>query len=399
MRTRTDRLYEIDGLRLLAALCVVFFHYTFSSWVGGTTTVAFSAESGWSKYGYLGVDLFFLISGFVVLMSAWGRSPRAFMVSRISRLYPAYWVGIGLTVLVTVTLGAGLFKVTPPQVLMNLTMFQAVPDVANVDVVYWTLWAEMRFYLLILVLTWIGTTRNRVMIGLWAWFGLTVLAETGFLPHAADLLIQSEFSHYFIAGMALFLLYKFGIDRQIALLVPLCLGNAVFRAIGYADAVGRRYSVGYSHAVIVAVVVVIFLVMTLVALRVTRFAAKPWMVTAGALTYPLYLLHAHIGFILINRVGDAVDKHVLLYGTIALMCAAAYAAHRFVERPVAPLIKRWAAPRPDLGKRVWPARSARGSAVPAMRPAPASESLPGNATVPMAIQGAPAGWHRSTPAA
>ncbi|WP_431928270.1 acyltransferase family protein [Nonomuraea jabiensis] len=346
MRTRSDRLYEVDGLRLLAALCVVLFHYTFSGWAGGTSPVAFAAESSWSKYGYLGVDLFFLISGFVVLMSAWGRSPRSFLVSRAVRLYPAYWVGVAVTAVVTVTLGQGLFQVTLPQVLANLTMFQAVPDIANVDVVYWTLWAEMRFYFLILVLTWIGMTRGRVMAGLWGWLGLTFAVETGLLPGFADLVVQSEFAHYFIAGMALFMLYKFGLNLQIALLVPICLGNAVYRAIGYADAVGSRYAVSYSHTVITAVVVLVFLVMTLVALRATRPLARPWLVTAGALTYPLYLLHAHIGFIVFNRLGDVVDKYVLLVALVVVTCGAAYVVHRFVERPLAPALKRLLSARP-----------------------------------------------------
>ncbi|MFI9836561.1 acyltransferase family protein [Nonomuraea sp. NPDC051941] len=348
MRTSSDRLYEIDGLRLLAALCVVLFHYTFSGWAGGNSPVAFAAESSWSKYGYLGVDLFFLISGFVVLMSAWGRSPRSFVVSRAVRLYPAYWVGIAVTAVITVTLGQGLFQVTLPQVLANLTMFQAVPDIANVDVVYWTLWAEMRFYFLILALTWIGMTRGRVMAGLWGWLGLTFAVETGLLPGFADLVVQSEFSHYFIAGMALFMLYKFGLNLQIALLVPICLGNAVYRAIGYADAVGSRYAVSYSHTVITAVVVLVFLVMTLVALRATRLLARPWLVTAGALTYPLYLLHGHIGFIVFNRVGDAVNKYVLLVALVAVMCGAAYLVHRFVERPLAPAFKRLLSGRPAV---------------------------------------------------
>ncbi|MDP4502847.1 acyltransferase family protein [Nonomuraea turcica] len=346
MRTRSDRLYEIDGLRLLAALCVVVFHYTFSGWVGGASPVAFPEESSWSKYGYLGVDLFFLISGFVVLMSAWGRSPRAFLVSRAVRLYPAYWVGIAVTATVAVTLGQGMFQVTLPQVLANLTMFQAVPDIANVDVVYWTLWAEMRFYLLILVFAWIGMTRARVMAGLWIWLGLTFGVQLGLVPGVADLVVQSEFAHYFIAGMALFMLYKFGLNLQIALLVPICLGNAVYRAIGYADAVGDRYSVTYSTAIITTVVVVIFLVMTLVALRVTQRLGRPWLVPAGALTYPLYLLHAHIGFIVFARLGDAVDAHVLLCGLILVMLGAAYLVHRFVERPLAPALKRLLSRRP-----------------------------------------------------
>jgi peptidoglycan/LPS O-acetylase OafA/YrhL len=340
MRSRSDRLYEIDGLRLLAALCVVFFHYTFSGRAGGHSPVAFAAESVWSKYGYLGVDLFFLISGFVVLMSAWGRTPRSFVVSRVVRLYPAYWLGLAVTAVVTLALGQGLFQITLPQVLANLSMFQSVPDIANVDVVYWTLWVEMRFYLVILVFAWLGMTRGRIMAGLWGWLGLTFAVESGVLPGFTDLIVQSEFSHYFIAGMALFMLYRFGVNLQIALLVPVCLGNAVFRAIGYADSVGSRYSVEYSHLVVTAVIVLIFLVMTLVALRATRVLAKPWLVTAGALTYPLYLLHAHVGFIVFNRVGTAVNKYVLLFGLIVVMCGAAYLVHRFVERPLAPRIKR-----------------------------------------------------------
>lgn len=345
-RRRAARLYELDGLRLVAALCVVVFHYAFSGPVGEKSAVAFPELEGVASYGYLGVDLFFLISGFVVLMSAWGRTPRAFAVSRLARLYPAYWVGIAATTLVTVTLGAGMFDVSFSQVLVNLTMFQSVANVENVDVVYWTLWTEMRFYFLIGLLTLIGMTRTRVMILMWGWLGLTALVQVGLLPGIADLVVQSEFSHYFIAGMALFLLYEYGLDWQIALIVPLCLGNAAYRAIGYADSVGRRYGVEYDSVAVVAVVVGIFLIMTLIALRVLRRLARPWLATAGALTYPLYLLHAHIGFILINRIGDAVNRYVLLIGLIVVMLLAAYAVYRWVERPVGPLIRRLAGPRP-----------------------------------------------------
>ncbi|MFC5830082.1 acyltransferase family protein [Nonomuraea insulae] len=352
MRTRPERLYEIDGLRLLAALCVVLYHYVFSGWAGGKTSVTFVTESGWAKYGYLGVDLFFLISGFVVLMSAWGRSPRQFVVSRIVRLYPAYWVGIAITAVVTVALGQGLFQVSLTQVLANLTMFQSVPNIANVDVVYWTLWTEMRFYLIMLVFTWIGMTKGRIMVALWGWLALTFLVELGVLPGLADLVVQSEFSHYFIAGMALFMLYRFGLNWQIALLVPIALGNAVYRAIGYAEAVGERYSVTYSPVVITAVVVLIFLIMTFVALRVTHSLARPWLVTAGALTYPLYLLHAHIGFILFARLEGSINKYVLLVAMIVVMLGAAYLVYRFVERPLAPRLKRL------LSKRQPPAHAA-----------------------------------------
>lgn len=346
---KADRLYELDGLRLAAALCVVLFHYTFSGPVGGTTTITYPEISGLTQYGYLGVDLFFLISGFVVLMSAWGKSPRAFAASRLARLYPAYWLGVAVTALVTVTLGQGMFEVSPVQVLANLTMFQSVADVPNVDVVYWTLWAEMRFYFLILAFAWVGMTRGRVMAMLWGWLAMTGLVQAGVLPGVADLVVQSEFAHYFIAGMALFLVYRFGVTWQTLLLVPLCLANAVHRGIGYADAVGRRYGAEYDPWVIAIVITAAFLIMTLVAVRALRPLARPWLVTAGALTYPLYLLHGHIGFVVIERTGGAVDRWVLLAALVAVMCLAAHAVHRWVERPAAPLVRRLAGPRTPPG--------------------------------------------------
>lgn len=59
--------------------------------------------------------------------------------------------------------GAVLIPISVGQVLSNLTMFQAMADVPNIDVVYWTFWAETRFYILILALTWIGVIRSRVV--------------------------------------------------------------------------------------------------------------------------------------------------------------------------------------------------------------------------------------------
>ncbi len=43
------------------------------------------------RYNYLGVNLFLIISGFVILMSVQGKGVRGFIVSRATRLYPAYW--------------------------------------------------------------------------------------------------------------------------------------------------------------------------------------------------------------------------------------------------------------------------------------------------------------------
>src|SRR5690554_5644422 len=86
------RLRVLDLLRFGAALAVVLFHLVETSAWG--TRFAFPALSGVTMFGVYGVRLFFVISGFVILMSAWGHSPGRFVISRIARLYPAYWASV-----------------------------------------------------------------------------------------------------------------------------------------------------------------------------------------------------------------------------------------------------------------------------------------------------------------
>jgi peptidoglycan/LPS O-acetylase OafA/YrhL len=339
-----DRLYEIDLLRITAALAVVIYHYTFSGWAGHHTSISFPTLSQFTRYGYLGVDLFFTISGFVVLLSAWGRKPHQFVISRVIRLYPAYWVAVTLTTVIVITLSRGLFHVSPLQYVANLTMMNSLPNIANVDVVYWTLWAEIRFYLLVFVLCWIGITRSRVVTVLWLWLGATAIIELGVLPAGAadklDLLVQSQWSHYFIAGMALCLIYRAGWSWHLGGVLVLATANAIYRAIGFGRTVSDRYHQTLHPTVIVTVVTLIVAVMFLIAVRATRRIGRAWFAVAGALTYPLYLVHAYNGFVLFNRFGHHVNRWVLLIATVTLMGSVAYAIHRFVETPLAPRLKR-----------------------------------------------------------
>jgi peptidoglycan/LPS O-acetylase OafA/YrhL len=95
-KPRTSRLVEIDALRGVAALAVVLFHYTthFTKLFGASPppTISFSM-------GHYGVNLFFIISGFVIFMTLEKTlRPMDFVVSRFSRLFPTYWVAIVLRV-------------------------------------------------------------------------------------------------------------------------------------------------------------------------------------------------------------------------------------------------------------------------------------------------------------
>jgi peptidoglycan/LPS O-acetylase OafA/YrhL len=339
-----DRLYEIDLLRLTAALGVVIYHYTFSGYARHLTSIAYPGLSVVTRYGYLGVDMFFTISGFVVLLSAWGRRPHEFVISRIVRLYPAYWVAVTLTTVVAITLSHGLFRVTPLQYVANMTMLNAVAHIANIDVVYWTLYAEIRFYFLVFVLAWAGITRSRVIALLWSWLAATAIIEAHVLPAGIattlDILVQSQWSHYFIGGMALCLIYRTRFSWQLGAILVLAYANAAYQAINFGHLVANRYHQPLHSPVIAAVITVIFIVMTLIAFRVTRRLGRPWFAVAGALTYPLYLVHAYNGFVIINLIGRYLNRWVLLVVMVAGMCTVAYAIHRLIEARLAGRLKR-----------------------------------------------------------
>ncbi|GMA87194.1 hypothetical protein GCM10025868_24440 [Angustibacter aerolatus] len=98
-RVRPPRLAALDGLRFVAALAVVLYHFTGirSTHWGTTDPTPFGPLSAVTRYGFLGVPLFFFISGFVILMTAWGRDVPHFAASRVGRLFPAYWAGVLLT--------------------------------------------------------------------------------------------------------------------------------------------------------------------------------------------------------------------------------------------------------------------------------------------------------------
>jgi peptidoglycan/LPS O-acetylase OafA/YrhL len=337
-------LYEIDLLRIIAAVAVMVYHYGFADFAGRLTSERYAGLNVVVRYGYLGVDLFFLISGFVVLLGAFDRTPRQFVTSRITRLYPAYWVAVTCTALMLVLLGRGQVTVTPLRYAANLTMANALVDVPNIDVVYWTLWSELRFYALIFVLVCVGVTRTRVLGILWGWLALTFLLHAAVLPgpvqNLLSLVFQPDWSQYFIAGMALCLVYRFGLSFQPALILMIAYGYAAYLALGFAGNVAVRYHAALNLVVVVLVVGAAFVVMTFIALRLTGRLARPWFAVLGALTYPLYLVHDRAGAVLFSRLGGVVNRWALLGGVMVFMVGLAWAIHRYVERPFAPVLRR-----------------------------------------------------------
>ncbi|MFE1770559.1 acyltransferase family protein [Streptomyces sp. NPDC059008] len=349
-----SRLRALDGLRLLAALMVAGYHYAgrggeiAQAW-GGSPAHQFPTAAPLFAYGCLGVQIFFVISGFVICLSGWGRSLRAFVAGRISRLYPAYWAAI-LLVTAVFALPWVAYKALPPsEVLTNLTMLQQPLGAHRVLGVCWTLWAEMRFYALFaLCVVLPGATRGRVVLFCAGWTLAAALAQAAHEPFL-DTVLMPEYAPFFIGGIGLYLLHRYGARDPIAwatVLVSWLIGqhHAVAGLWHAPSATAFSYR---SAAVIVAVVTVGFALVAAVALGRFRWADWRWLTVAGALTYPFYLVHEHLGWVVVGALHRTLGlpSYATLPLTVGLMLLLAWLLHRFVERPLTPRLKRAIDPR------------------------------------------------------
>jgi peptidoglycan/LPS O-acetylase OafA/YrhL len=130
----------------------VFYHYTFRGYrVDRLSSMPYPALAPVAMYGRLGVKIFFMISGFVILITAASGSMERFFISRIVRLHPCFWVYCTLTFLGTLLAG-GYHHPAPFRVyLLNMTMLSGFFGVPSIDGVYWSLFVELQFYFLVLL--------------------------------------------------------------------------------------------------------------------------------------------------------------------------------------------------------------------------------------------------------
>lgn len=357
---RPSRLRALDGLRLVAALMVAMYHYggrdgeVSEAW-GTSPTEQFPSLHPLFAYGCLGVQIFFVISGFVICMSAWGRGAtgngtvgglsrlRRFAVSRITRLMPAYWAAVLLVTVVFALPPVVYEAVSPSDALVNLTMLQQPLGVDRVLGVCWTLWAEVRFYALFAVFVVLpGISRQRVVLFCGGWALLAAVAE-GADSALLDLVLMPEYAPFFIGGTGLYLIHRFGHDAAAWGIVAVgwLLGQHYAVVELWHGTGGEYFSYRPSWAII-TVVTLGFAAVAAVALNALRWADWRWLTTAGALTYPFYLVHEHLGWVVIRALHRwlGLPSWSVLLLTTASMLVLAWLLHRCVERTLGPVLKR-----------------------------------------------------------
>jgi peptidoglycan/LPS O-acetylase OafA/YrhL len=322
---------ELDGLRGIAVLAVVIRHFTstYDAFFADGPPPPFSFEEG--RYG---VQLFFLISGFVILMTArraGGAVP--FVIARFSRLYPPYWVALALTTLVVAVLGPELLRRTLGEVAVNTTMVQAALGVRHVDDSYWSLSVELLFYAIIALAlwrSWADDRRIRWVMGAWVALGLVVgviYFAGGRTPELWRLVILTgaEFPTLFATGV---LAMQSRGRRLTPLLAPtLVAGIAISWLI-----------IDLRHAVIVTALSVAFVALTRVP-RIGALRSRP-IQYLGAVSYPLYLTHQFIGYSIVHALVPSIGRVAAMVVAFALVLLASTVIHRVVEERASRALRR-----------------------------------------------------------
>lgn len=315
----TSRILELDALRGMAALSVVAYHYTtrYDQIYGHRTDMFYSLSVG--RYGVL---LFFIISGFVVSLSL-ERTQRSldFVVSRFGRLFPTYWLAIAITFITVAATGLPGRQVSLKAALLNGCMVHRFWRIPDVDGVYWTLFVEFIFYVVMLGLykAKLLPFIERVLV---IWLGINTLEIYRIfinIPEQIEPWFLLGYAHLFMMGIVFYRIRTHG--------------NSILRYCILAGCF--TYQIALYPEWDKHVVVVIFMgLFGLVNAGKLWAIAVPPLLALGTLSYPLYLLHQNIGYIIIRELeGRGVSPNLSIFLAFCAAIALAAGVSHYVEKP------------------------------------------------------------------
>jgi exopolysaccharide production protein ExoZ len=325
---RPQKFTSVQVLRGLAALMVVFYHLP-------------APLGAASPFLNAGVDIFFVISGFVMVASTQNapRDAGMFLLQRFIRIVPLYWI---LTFVMAGTLWLVMGRLVSSEELVRSLFFIPYRDdissfVQPVLGVGWTLNLEILFYLLFAFTLALGATRQMLLIG--AVFAAAVVLRVVLKPADDTVLFfyTTPILFEFLAGMALgHLAVKV---RQLPLTLGLAcalLALVAFAAMAIDPSMPRIIAQGVPAALLVAA-----------CLRLEDWfrtiGSRSGLAQLGDASYSLYLVHVPV-LLVVAPVIVVMHMAQWLGATIAIAAcvAAALVCYRLIEQPLLALLR----PRP-----------------------------------------------------
>jgi peptidoglycan/LPS O-acetylase OafA/YrhL len=327
----------LDPMRLVAVMGVVLFHYGFQGPAGiDGKHVALPGLGAIAQYGFLGVPVFFVISGFVIANSAEGRSATEFAIARFARIYPTFVVCMTATFLAVLLFGSPEFQASFAQWAANLLI--AAPGSRYVDSAYWSLVVEAIFYAWVALFIWLGLFQRRADVIIAIWLGISLLTGMTVDARWINKLLVADYSGFFTTGILLYQLRKGRRDLVLQCLLATSVMVAVYQAVHNLDWLRAETSAPFDDMIVAAICLASILVITLATHIRELPVGTGVLVAAGGMTYPLYLLHQQLGYVLLQRLGG--EPYVVASLVVFLIGGISWAMWRFVERPMQSFAKK-----------------------------------------------------------
>jgi peptidoglycan/LPS O-acetylase OafA/YrhL len=325
------RLLELDGLRALAAINLVLFHLThvYSVKYGYSSPLGFQ----W-PFGAYGVELFFILSGFVNSMSLMRRGrPVDFVVARMIRVVPMFLLVIVANLWI-LQLAPMNQSVSPMQFLANLTLLPRVLGYECLDPVMWTLQIEMMFYITLVILFQIGALR-RYFIG----WGSLLLMSAIVCPLLDSMAAVHEGSAWFLVATAFRRLMLLDFIPLFAIgfglyMIKTKTGNFWHNLIGMLIAAIVFHSIDHGKHNPLATALIIGLVAACAYGRVPLLRIRP-LIYISTISYAIYLCHNNLGCFVIHRLDQSGYPPIVAFavGIIFTWAVAVIVTHR-IEAPM-----------------------------------------------------------------
>jgi exopolysaccharide production protein ExoZ len=337
---RPQKLAGIQALRGIAALAVILYHVARHM----DQVTALPLVMRVFQPGHAGVDLFFVLSGFIILhvhRTDMGRPDRLrhYARQRFQRLMPIYWIALALTAFAMLAAGNA---VSLDHLLWSATLLPTARE--PLLGIAWTLQHELLFYLAFAFLI---VSRRLGFALLALWMGWVALAGPGLVAGAVPARITSLYNLEFLLGMAAAALLAHGriaaprvmTGAGAVLLLVTCLSESLGLLDGYGAA--ARLAYGLPSALLIA---------GLAAWEQARGMAVPaFLRILGEASYSLYLfqfLGIAVAWQIWQRSGlDAAAMPLLCFLVLAAAASAAgLAMSMLVEQPLLARLRRWGKP-------------------------------------------------------
>lgn len=310
----SQRNHLIDAFRGVAIIVVLIFHYAVEGMHWEPRQLF--------DLGARGVQLFFVISGLVITMTALrSRGPFDFVVRRFARIYPTFFVAATATFIVLCVHNPIGQHVDIKDYLLSLTFLAEQVGRHFVDGAYWSLLVEVQFYVLVALS--LLFLREKFWVGV-----LAVLVFGGLvrpISKAVAAGLFSSYSSFFLIGMAAW----YGIvEKNHRAGLILAIGAA------FTYLVGPQVVIQWPALIPTA----IFLCMLSAGVN-SSLGPLAWI---GRISYPLYLLHQVLGLVIIADLqkAGAPDPLAFVLAFVAMVVLAA-GAHIWIEEPSQRIAMSW----------------------------------------------------------